>query len=123
MAKTILHTPVMTKARRRFGRDYPSQATTFNAEIVPGESIRIWGTYSNREFDRTFKLGEYAVYGSYNLIYTGEIVKIGAKTVTVKHYRDSDRVTQMDLNTFVWRNFDYDAQRIADRNADTMMYI
>lgn len=124
MAKIITVSPIMTKARKRWGQVYPAQATEHNAEIKPGESIRIWGNMWNRHpYEQTFKVGDVAVYGSYNLIYTGVIVSIGAKTVTVKHYESSDEVTQMDLNTFCNRNWDYDAKRIADQNADTMMYI
>lgn len=123
MAKTVLHTPVMTKARKRFGQVYPSQATTYNAEIVPGVSIRIWGVYSGREFDRTFKLGDVAVYGSYNLIYTGVIESIGANSIGIREYPNDKSLTRLDLNTFTWRNWDFDAKRIADHNAETSLYI
>jgi hypothetical protein len=123
MAKTVLHSPVMTKARKRWGQNYPAQATEHNAEVTVGESIRIWGEMSKRPYEQTFKVGDVAVYGSYNLIYTGTIVSIGAKTVAVRHYEGDTTVTQMDINTFCNRNWDYDAARIADRNADTMMYI
>lgn len=119
MAKTILHTPVMTKARKRFGQAYPSQPTTYNAEIVPGESIRIWGLYSGREFDKTFKMGDVAVYGSYNLIYTGTIESIGANSVGIREYPGDTSLTRLDLNTFCWRNFDFDQERINAHNLET----
>jgi hypothetical protein len=123
MTKTVLHSPVMTKARKFRGQAYPSQPTEHNAEIVPGESIRIWGDYCAKSYEQNFKIGDEAEYNSYNLRYTGEIVGIGAKTVTIKHYPGSDEVTQLDLETFCWRNYAFDSEAIAAQNNETMQYI
>lgn len=123
MAKTIKYEPIMTKARKRFGREYPAQPTKHNAEVTVGESIRIWGTEYKGDYEQTFKVGDVAVYGSYNLIYTGVITSIGTKTVTIRHYEEGSEVSQLDLNTFAGRNWDYDAQRIADANFETSQYI
>lgn len=91
------------------------------ADIVPGKSIRIYGTHRGVYFDKTFEIGDEAEYGSYNLIYTGKIVKIGPKTVTIQAYgRENHR---LNLNKFSWRNWDFDAEAIAAQNAETSMYI
>ena len=52
------------------------------AEVIPGKSIRIFGTYANchdgpRAYDITFKIGDEAVYGSYNFDYTAKVTQIG----------------------------------------------
>lgn len=120
MAQETFHTPVMTRARKRFGHEYPSQPTTHNAHIKPNESIHIWGTYSNREYDRTFVMGETVEYDSYNLSYMGNIVGIGANSVTVESY---GRRHRMNLDTFCWRNCHFDADKASADNHETMMYI
>lgn len=96
------------------------KGTEFNAVIVPGKSIRIFGRYGNhingpREFDRTFKIGDVVEYDSYNFSYTGKIVSIGAKLITVESY---DSRFRLDLNTFCWRNWDLDLDRIREERAN-----
>src|SRR5690348_11656791 len=71
-----------------------------HAEIVPGRSIRLFGTvaagsrYVRNEsgrmvsceqhpYQRDFVVGDVAEYSSYNLSYTGTIRSITAKTVTI----------------------------------------
>lgn len=103
-------------------------AATYYADIVPGVSIRIFGEYSNhvdgpRSFDKTFRIGDPAEYGSYNLKYNGRIVAIGAKTVAIKHYAHTADVSRLDLYTFAWRNWDFDADKSAAHNAEEMMAI
>lgn len=105
-----------------------SAACNYNAEIVPGQSIRIWGTYGNhikgpQTFDRTSKIGDAAEYDSYNLKYIGNIVRIGPKTVKVKHYEHSATCTQLTLEQFIWRNWDLDLEKTARENAETMQCI
>jgi hypothetical protein len=75
-----------------------------------------------KKFRVNFQVGDAAVYDSYNLIYTGTIKSITEKTVTItKKY--SNQTTRLPLDRFAMRNYDFDAQRIADANAETMMYI
>lgn len=108
---------------------------TYNAEILPDFEIRIYGTYTNnghydaaaklwvvepKPFDKAFRLGNEAEYDSYNLSYTGKIVGIGPKTVTIENHGKKRR---LDLYEFCRRNWNFDAEKIARRNAETMMYI
>ncbi len=108
--------------------DLGSSGEIMNAEIVPGVSIRIFGTKGNRvngpvEFDLTFLVGDIAEYDSYNLIYTGRITKIGPKTVTIQHYETGPRSSRLRLSEFSWRNWDFNTDEIAAKNSDTMMRI
>lgn len=102
----------------------------YNADIKKNESIRIYGTYKNhvkgpQEFDKTFKIGDRAEYDSWNLKYTGEIVAIGEKTVTIDTYPGSNNSERkrLDLHTFSWRNWNYNSGKIAEHNSNEMYYI
>ena len=59
----------------------------FDVEIVKGKSIKIECFYENlhvpREFTNEFEIGDEAEYDSWNLRYTGKIVSITEKTVTI----------------------------------------
>jgi hypothetical protein len=108
---------VYTKARTYHGLQYPAKETEYEVEVSICNSITI---FRNGEIGATFQLGDTAVYGSYNLIYTGTIISIGAKSVTVRHYEGGDKVSQMDFNEFSRRNFDYDAEEVANHNFTEM---
>jgi hypothetical protein len=102
----------------------------YNVDIEPGESIRLWGTYKNHvngpiTYSQTFKIGEEAEYHSYNLSYTGKIVSIGEKTVTIQAYSGTlnQKNHRLSLFEFAWRNWDFDAEKIALDNSIAMQYI
>ena len=102
-----------------------STKDSINADVTPTESIRIYGTMIDRvrepeSFNRVFKIGDEVIHGSYNLIYTGKIIAIGAKTVTVK---DHDRKKRMTLYEFADRNWDLDLDRVHKRNHFEMQCI
>ena len=102
----------------------------FTAEIIPGQSIRILGVRWSSEFgrivtgrvivvDRTFRLGDVVEEHSYNLVYTGVIHAITAKTIKVRHERgNGDSCKHMDLYAFVSRNWDLNLAAISKRNAE-----
>lgn len=122
--KTIKN--IQPKPFTKFGTTHHlTDSNIYHADIIPKKSIRLYGTQINRtqgplNFDRTFSIGDQAEYDSYNLDYTGEIVAIGAKTVTVEDHGERYR---LDLYMFAWRNWDFNAKRIFENNADTMMRI
>lgn len=97
---------------------------TYNVEIEPKKSIRIYGNYkgNNKAFNITFKIGDKAEYDSYNLKYIGEIVSIGEKTVTIDPGH-RDKKSRLSLAEFCWRNHNFDAERIAKENAIESLYI
>ena len=113
---------VIIKARKFRGIIYPAKSTDFYVEVIPGVSIQIFqtrhdGTIANSE---VFRIGSTAEYDSYNLKYTGEITKITENSVTIRYWDCNHR---LDLNTFCWRNINFNAARVAAENAETMLYI
>ena len=116
---------IAPKTRVHRGVTYVGTTTDdLNAEIVKGKTIRIYGTYCKSPFDKTFQLGDYAEYDSFNLSYYGEIANITEKCVTiVERYGRYRKTHRLDLYTFIWRNRAFDLAKIEARNADTMQYI
>jgi hypothetical protein len=112
------------KSHTRHGHHYPGEEMRgHHAEIVPGESIRLHGTETNRvggpiEYDITFHVGDDAVYGGYNLTYTGPIMKIAANTITINAGSTGrSRAKRLTIAEFSRENRDYDAEKIAKHNA------
>ena len=118
---------VMTKAHKRFGKVYPATATEYAVDLkdpIKGGYNQITVYRSGKE-GTTFQVGDVAEYDSYNLTYTGIIDKITDKAVTIVAYKGTSmqRTHRLDLNAFCWRNYNFDAVRVAAANQETMMYI
>ncbi len=134
---------VMTKASKRGGLVNPAAPTEYTVVIAPDrkritifkDSKEVLGTV---EVCRSFGVGEQVTYDSYNLIYTGTIESITNKGVAIwtGYYNnggsrsshpsgDSPKkeIKRLGLNEFCWRNYNFDAEKVAAKNADTMMYI
>ena len=92
----------------------------FGAMVTPGEEVTLTCLKKGEEEPSTivFKVGDVCIYGSYNLVYTGEILAIGAKTVTINAGGTGQGNKRLDLYKFAWRNYDYNAERIAKRNSE-----
>jgi len=111
------------KSWRRAGVTHEGPvAEGHHADIIPGKSIRIFGIETNRyggpkAYDKTFKVGDEAEYGSYNLHYFGKILAIGTKTVRVETSFTGGRSSLLDPYEFSFRNRD-DAARKHEANAD-----
>ena len=137
------YTNIQSRNHKRQGTTYPGEVRDgHHVEVKPGEYVRVYGVRKNRyhyltvynmdgskstrvvhydePYDLTFRIGEYAEYDSYNLKYTGPILSIGKKTVTIQGTSGRTRLT---LHEFSWRNEDFDAEKISAENATTMMYI
>ena len=124
MTKTIEVSEIRSKDRKSHGKAFPGLIEEgAKAVIVPGESIRLFGERNGESYDLTFKVGDTAEYGSYNLSYLGPIIAITAKTVTVDKGSTGGRVKRLSLHEFNWRNRDFDLEEIRKRNAETMMCI
>ena len=97
------------------------------AEIVKGESIRLHGwrpigrradnKTKYRNIDATFRSGDQAQHGAYNLSYFGEILKITAKTVTIQ---DHDKPRRLKLDQFAHHNFGWTLEAAKKRNGEWM---
>ena len=124
MRKPIVYCGLKDRDRKVGGRIYEGRfEDDANAEVIPGESIRLFGSDYGKPYDILFKIGDVAVYGSYNLIYTGKIIAISPKTVTIdkgRHYKSAKRLKIYD---FSWRNKNFDAARIAEENFETLRCI
>lgn len=70
----------------------------------------------------TFKVGDLCEESSYNLIYTGTIKQITERNVIIAK-KHSDRSRRMKLEDFAWRNWDFNADRVAQQNFETSQYI
>ena len=115
LMENLKHRDIVRRGQKIEGRRMPGQ----HAEIVVGESIRLFGTApGEKTYDITFRIGDEAEYDSYNFAYTGKIVSIGEKMIGIQPDR-SKRVHRLDIAYFADRNWDFDAAAIAERNART----
>jgi hypothetical protein len=104
-------------------------ATEYEVDVVRNERVTIRctkkiiedGVLVEREITNTFEMGDEAEYDSFNLKYTGEILSITPKTVSIRNMYG--RTTRLSMNEFCWRNWDFDAVKVAEENAETRMYI
>lgn len=109
------------------GRKFEGQILRgHKADIEPTKYIRIYGQEWNHinapvDFDRTFKIGDEAEYDSYNLKYTGKIVAIGEKTITIDASDTGKKTVRLDIYEFSWRNWDFNSAKIFRQNSETMM--
>lgn len=92
------------------------------AEIVPGKSIRLFGTVreGERSFSRTFELGDPAEYDSYNVSYVGKIKAIAPNTVSIVSDEGTshEKTHRLNLENFERRNWDFSEARARQRNRD-----
>lgn len=112
--------------KNKYGQRVTSDV--FNVES-DGNTVRIWGTKAEGmrfpvDFDKTFVIGEKVVYDSYNLTYTAPLAKVTAKTATIDMSNQWRKATKrLALYTFVWWNWDYDAERTKMQNYKISMTI
>ena len=94
----------------------------YQVEIVRNAMIMI---YRDDKLVNTFFVDEWAEYDSYNLSYHGIIRSITDKTVTIESYPNTQNAKKhrLKLDTFCWRNWDFNKAKSDAENADTMMYI
>ena len=131
---TIVYNPQQVTPNR----PYPEYARVPVAVVVtPGKSIRIVSietllshapatqlsparrTETTAIQSRTFKVGDQAEHGSYNLVYYGSIQTITEKTVVIFD-RTYDKTRRLSIGEFVFRNHDFDLARAQKRNSEWM---
>lgn len=90
------------------------------AKITVGESVEIWydgcDHRSGATYHNTFKVGDIAEYGSFNLVYMGPIVSITEKTVSIK--TTGDVIKRLDMARFIQINRDFDYAAASKRNSE-----
>ena len=112
---------------RRYDSPEAGNFKSWNAYVnLTQKEIRVYGWDKTRRtdgektfFDRVFKLGDKVEYDSWNLSYLGDIVAIGAKTVTI----EGSRKKRLRLGEFIDRNRYLDLEETAKRNHETSMCI
>lgn len=97
--------------------------TLYRVYVSPGDQVEIH-THKKEGLVHvtTFKVGDPAEYDSFNLKYIGVIKSISPKTITVQP-RGDRAAKRMKLETFAWRNANFDLERITRENSETMNYI
>lgn len=120
--KVIAYSEIREKVRNIGGRQFGGDVLKGSAaDVLPGQFIRIFGTYHNRRepkyYDLRSLVGHQAVYDRGSLVSIGTIEAIGAKTITV---RDDEQVKRLDLAEFTEMNWNFDAAKIAKKNAEWM---
>lgn len=121
---------VQVPVRKSYGQTYGGGESEYFVEVKKGKSISLYreNERNGKSAVKTFKVGDYAEYDSYNLSYYGKILSITDKTVTIDknakypHINEVSK-TRMKIYDFSWRNYDFDLEETAAKNADTMMYI
>lgn len=116
---------IVSKKSKRHGVEYGGKNSygVFHAEIWKNEAIRIHGAVTNQGttpkiFNRVFNLDDEVEYDSYNFVYTGPILKIGQKTVTIDKGSGYSKNVMLDLHTFILKNWDLDLESISKRNIE-----
>lgn len=136
-AKVVVGTEVPLVSRRKYAD--PARHG-LKAYVVPGKSVTLTATEERRlpvrdhhgkyletaielvHFVKQFKVGSLAERDSYNLTYVGRVRSITLKTVTVVEDEGTNHetVSRLSLYDFAHRNYDFDAHKAAQRNAEWM---
>lgn len=103
----------------------------YNVSVEKNKSLSIDCLYTNahspKQTSVRFEIGGEAVYGSYNLTYTGKIISITEKTVTIDTEMSNGFGTtekrRLSLADFCNYNWDFNSEKIARENAIESMCI
>lgn len=88
------------------------------ADVHPGSHVILHGNdHSGASYTKTYRVGDSAEYGSYNLSYYGDITAIGPKTVTITETRGSNTVHKLSIERFESRNRDWSPEKAFARNS------
>lgn len=115
----VRYTDLQHKAYVKAGKHHEGKILAgHHADVYPKDAIRLYGYETNaatpHDYNRVFVIGDEAAYGGWNITYTGKIVAIGEKVVKIK---DGSKTHAVDIATFSVWNKDFDAVKVAARNA------
>ena len=95
--------------------------SNFEATVANGAiRIRKLDGHGAPSEPRTFRVGDTAIVGSYNLTYLGKITHIGPKTVTVAGIHQTRR---FDHGRFAAGHWNFTLASVLDNNATTLQHI
>lgn len=97
--------------------EYVSGLRKYRVTLVPGSHVVV-EHFKDDQFVsvRRFEVGDEVEYDSFNLRYTGPIVSIGAKTVTVETTFNGNK--RLKAEEFGWRNWNFNSAVTKARNAE-----
>jgi len=112
----------------------------YKVELIRHKSIKVTNTENGKS--ASFNMFDLAEYDSYNLSYLGHIIGITEKTVTIveehcynkwkaiqageytkKNEWDGPAIHRLKLDSFAWRNYDFNLEKTRKDNHETSMYI
>ena len=100
---------------------------SYTLYVTPGSRIEVHT--HNRTGDlvgvKVFRIGDHAEYDSYNLRYTAPIKSITSKNVIFDTGSRFNRkeTKRLKMESFAWRNHDFDLAEVQAQNAETSRYI
>ena len=71
-------------------------------------------------WEKTYRIGDLAEHGSYNLSYYGTITAITETTVVITERHWKDETKRLKIGAFAYRNHDWDAGKAKKRNSEWM---
>lgn len=119
-------TRVFTRDTKEAGQKIPGKETEYLILVQKNKKIEIFKEKNGAISPcAVFELGDEAEYDSYNLHYTGYITSISDKTVTIEktYGRNDVKKHRLHIYEFCWRNYNFDAVAIREKNKETSMYI
>lgn len=141
-SKTVTIVEPRDRDRTQFGRPVPGSVLEgHTVTVVPGKCITLAGTTKRTRAEKNpetgryeytpemvpffnhFRIGDVAEVGSFNLVYTGIVRKITSKTVTVVEYeghQGMEKTYVFSIYRFAQKNWDFDREEAAERNANWM---
>lgn len=97
--------------------EYVSGNRKYRVTLVPGVHVIVEHFIVDRFVSmRRFEVGDECEYDSFNLRYTGPILAIGKKTVTVESTFKGKK--RLKAEEFGWRNWSFDSSEVARHNAE-----
>lgn len=110
-AAVVAAIPAKKRARKPAAPIRAAGSDGLDVEVIPGDSIRLHGTRTNTvrplpPVDRTYRIGDVAAYDGYNFTYTGTIVAIGRKTVTIATGSGDERRRLPFARFAFWNRYD-----------------
>ena len=100
---------------------------SYTLYVTPKERVEIHTHNRNGDLVsvKVFREGDIAEYDSYNLRYTAPIKAITAKNVIFDTGSCFNRkeTKRLKMESFAWRNHDFDLAEVQAQNAETSRYI
>ena len=113
-----------TVVNDNYGKTTYAVAVNLTDQVIAVQRITTHsGTADTESKPVSFKIGDKAVSGSYNLVYLDKIISITEKSVIFEPTLRGYRKKRMKLSEFAWRNWNFDRSAIDKHNYETSLSI